>query len=119
MSEEKHYKYPWMAREEARKAEKLSKALKGLAPRTKKGQKEDRTYDKLATKYKNEHPMCEARLPCCTGFTTDIHHKKGRGIWLLIVEFFLGVCRPCHDWIEENPEEAIRLNLSVSRLTKK
>jgi hypothetical protein len=59
---------------------------------------------------------CKAQLHGCTYDATDVHHKKGRGIYLIDISTWLAVCRSCHHWIEENPEEAKNLGLSESRL---
>ena len=62
---------------------------------------------------------CEAKLIGCTHVATDIHHKAGRiGQLLLRLSNWLAVCRSCHRWIEENPNEAKELGLSESRLNK-
>ncbi len=71
--------------------------------------------------------ICEARLNCCTGQATDIHHKMGKvgyaddyarekGITLLVdARFFLSVCRSCHSFIEVNPEFAYKNKFSLKR----
>lgn len=70
-------------------------------------------YYVLSADYLKDHPMCEC---CKKAFATEIHHKKGRGIWLNIVKYFLAVCRLCHDKIEEHPDWAKQNNYSLSRL---
>lgn len=62
------------------------------------------------------HPLCKAKLEDCTVLATDIHHKKGRGKYLLDIGTWISVCRSCHQKIEENPKMAKELNLSESRL---
>lgn len=91
---------------------------KPIARRSAKGKADDRNYSTLAKKYKAAHPVCEANLPGCTKKTEDIHHKAGRGANLCNVDTFLGVCRNCHQTIEQEPEMAKEKGFSVSRLTK-
>jgi len=56
---------------------------------------------------------------CSAKLATDVHHTKGRiGALLLMVEWWLAVCRGCHRKIEENPEWAYENGYSFSRLTK-
>lgn len=48
--------------------------------------------------------------------TEDIHHAKGRvGLLLFDVRYFKPVCRSCHTWLENNPNEAIKLGLTERR----
>lgn len=105
------WKYPWQAREAARKKEP-----KPIARRTKEGEKEDREYLKRRAKYLQEHPVCQCGAIGCTGVATEIHHRKGRGIWLLVVKFFLAVCRHCHDKIEAEPAWAKENGYSLDRV---
>lgn len=75
-------------------------------------------YTDLRAIFLKDHPLCQANLTSCTKIATDVHHMKGRGKFLLDVLTWLSVCRNCHHWIEEHPEEAKQLNLSQSRLNK-
>ena len=89
---------------------------KRINPKSKKMQILDLAYSKLRRKFMEEKPMCEAALHCCNGGSTDVHHKKGRGKYLLMVSTWLSVCRQCHNYIEEHPEEAIELGYSEKRI---
>lgn len=71
-------------------------------------------YEVLSKGYLLDHPICEC---CGRRWSVDIHHKKGRGIFLNVVEFFLAVCRECHDYIEEHPKWARAKGYSLSRLS--
>ena len=73
-------------------------------------------YSKLRIKFLEQYPMCQAALHCCTGSSTDVHHKKGRGEYHLVVSTWLSSCRSCHMYIEEHPKEAIELGLSTLRI---
>lgn len=83
---------------------------------SKKMQKAGDVYSKKRVAFLALHQFCQAKLPCCTGRSTDVHHKRGRGKWYLVMSTWLAVCRQCHQWIEEHPEEAKELGLSESRL---
>lgn len=87
-----------------------------LSPRSSKKAKEDAVYTKLRKDYLTINPVCEARLPQCTGVATDIHHKKGRGKYYLITTTWMSACRKCHEWIETNPVEAVELGFTITRL---
>ena len=113
-------KFPWSDKQDERREKRRHKPVKKIVkikPHSTKGAKEDRLYNQLAKKFKEENHFCKAKLPGCTVYTTDVHHKKGRGIWLLIVKFFFPCCRNCHDKINVMPiEEAIEKGFSVRRI---
>ncbi len=74
--------------------------------------------------YLKQHPKCEARITGkwmhdCTGLATDIHHKKGRGEYLLFEPSWMPVCRSCHQYIEINVEWAKEKGYSEDRLMKR
>lgn len=98
-------------------AAKAKRSRVGFAPPTSKSKAEGSEYEKVARLYKIANPYCKAMLEGCTRHTTDVHHKKGRGQYLLAISTFLPVCRNCHDWIEEHPKEAKELGFSESRLS--
>ena len=75
----------------------------------------DAVYTMLRKNFLTKKPNCEAHLADCSLQSTDVHHKKGRGEYHLVVDTWLSVCRSCHTWIEEHPTEAIELNLSIKR----
>ena len=82
----------------AYKEEKKRKAA--LRPRTPKRQRQEALYSVQRIAYLTENPLCEV----CRMDATDIHHKKGRiGELLIQPEYFLSVCRSCHDRIHQNP----------------
>ena len=60
--------------------------------------------------------LCE--FPDCKEKATDLHHAKGRvGALLTDVRYFKALCRKCHRWAEENPDQAKALGISLSRLS--
>jgi len=56
-----------------------------------------------------------AQLENCAGIVSDVHHKKGRGIYYLDTDTWIAVCRNCHDIITKDSNLAINLNLSEKR----
>lgn len=62
------------------------------------------------------HSKCQAKLQHCTGQSTQVHHKKGRGEHHNDMSTWLAVCHNCHVWIENNPEEAKELGFSLPRI---
>ncbi len=72
-------------------------------------------YNKLRKEYLQNKSVCHAKVHNCTVHTTDIHHMKGRGLYLLNTSTWLPVCRSCHNWIENNPEESYELGFSLKR----
>ena len=74
-----------------------------------------RDYRVVRDKYLADHKVCQH--PDCKNLSEDLHHAKGRvGSLLTDVRFFKALCRSCHRWVEENPEGAKALGLSLSRL---
>ena len=74
-------------------------------------------YRALRDGYLATHKVCEH--PECKNLSEDLHHAKGRvGGLLTDVRYFKALCRRCHRWVEENPEQAKALGLSLSRLEK-
>ena len=87
-----------------------------MRQKSKKMQKLDAKYSQLRRGFLNDYPMCQASLLKCTNRSTDVHHKKGRGIYHNDVSTWLSVCRNCHNWIEAHPIEAEELGFSISRI---
>ena len=118
------YKYPWMEKQAKRKAERkvvASRPMRTGTPIAKKSKKlsaNEKIYAVLRKDFMKDNPACKAGLSNCTKKATEIHHKKGRGILLNEVKYFLPVCSTCHKWIELHPKEAVKEGLSVLRLSK-
>lgn len=90
---------------------------KSIRPVSKKRQGEMDEYSKKRNIFLIANANCQAKLVGCTGKSTDIHHKQGRtGDNYLKMSTWLSVCRSCHSWIEEHPEQAKELGFSESRL---
>lgn len=76
-----------------------------------KQQRVNREYSKLRRQFLQDNPCC-AR---CGKRSEQVHHKAGRGIRTLWVEYWLAVCAPCHQWIELNDNKAIEMGYSIPR----
>jgi hypothetical protein len=61
-----------------------------------------KVYVALMLRFLREHPRCEL----CPRKSKDVHHKMGRGKWLLVTSTWMAVCRKCHDKIEANKKWA-------------
>ena len=83
---------------------------------SKKMAKINAEYSVLRKEFLSEKPMCQAKVYNCTLKSTDVHHIKGRGKYHLDISTWLSVCRNCHNWIENNPEEARELGYSLSKM---
>lgn len=58
---------------------------------------------------------CEARIfGVCTGEAVDVHHKAKRGKYYLAINYMMGVCRSCHNYIHDNPGKARELKLLIT-----
>jgi hypothetical protein len=76
----------------------------------------DQLYSKVRKDFLIKNPYCRAKLQGCSAIATDVHHKKGRGLYYLDQNTWLPLCRACHQWIELHPKEAKELGFSDSRL---
>ena len=82
---------------------------------SKRRAKQNREYSILRKAYIADHPQCEA---CNKRKSTEIHHKARRvGRTLCAVEYFMAVCRQCHNYIEANPAWARQHGYMVDRVT--
>ena len=90
-----------------------SKPRKRINPVSKKRKVEQVTYSKLRKEYLTARPRCEV---CDKAPATDIHHRRGR--WksrLNDTEWWIGVCRGCHDRIHFNPTWSYERGYLVER----
>ena len=85
----------------------------GIKRNNKKRAKENAEYLKLVKKFLFENTVCVV-----TGErATEVHHAKGRiGKLLLDVSKWLPVSAVGHKWIHDNPKEAMKRGLILSRL---
>ena len=74
-------------------------------------------YRVIRDRYLKNNPVCE--YPNCTSREVELHHRKGKvGRLLCDDTYFCSLCRAHHRFVEENPEQAKALGLSLSRLEK-
>lgn len=68
--------------------------------------------------FMSSRPYCQAKLNGCLKNSTDCHHKKHKKSKedYINPEFFLAVCRSCHDRIHAEPEMAYEKGLLVKNL---
>lgn len=99
----------------------IKKKQYSIKKRSNKRAKQENKYNYEARKFKQANQRCKAGIVLgnrsCSGSTTDVHHMAGRENELLLKkEYWLPVCRNCHEWITRNSKQAIELGLSISRL---
>ena len=83
-----------------------------LRPVSKKRAKQNKAYSVNREVYLNYHPACEI----CGSKACDIHHKKGRFAERLNdMQYFMAVCRGCHQWIHNNPQQAYAKDYLIRR----
>lgn len=66
--------------------------------------------------YMDKHTYCECQTPehACFNYATEIHHKNGRnGKRLIDIQYFMAICRTCHEWIHANPKKARELGYLI------
>ena len=74
-------------------------------------------YRKVRDEFMKEHPNCQARLQGCTIKATDLHHRAGRsGNSLTDTEYFMALCRPCHNKIEDGGKWVYELAFKINRI---
>lgn len=61
-------------------------------------------YYPIRNAFMEEYKVCQI----CRNFqATDLHHRKGRrGNLLFDTEWFMALCRTCHDWVHNNIKQA-------------
>ena len=91
---------------------------KSISPVSKKMQVTMDEYGRKRKAFLALFSTCQANLVDCTGQATEVHHKAGRGSNHNKIGTWLAVCRNCHKFIEEHPEDAKHLGLSQSRLNE-
>lgn len=93
------------------------KRQKAIAPVSEKMQTNLAEYRRLRDKYFKENPVCE--FPGCMSKKITLHHKRGRcGAFLTDKRWFCSLCPKHHTFVNDNPEEALKLGLVWSRLSK-
>lgn len=92
---------------------------KQLNPVSKKRRKVSGPRRAFVERILTERPRCEACLPIRGGRhqrrSVDVHEliRRGQGGSILEDYNVLAVCRPCHDWIGDHPEEAREYGVAI------
>lgn len=87
-----------------------------IAKVSKKRAVQNREYYKVKLDFMIHHPKCQV---CHIKYSKDIHHKRGRiGDLLTDSNYFLAVCRSCHEKIETSPDWARKMGFSENRFIK-
>jgi len=87
---------------------------KWIAPISKPQAKKLAKYRPKRDKFLKDNPIC--MIEGCRGKST-LHHAKGReGANLTDESTFRNLCIDHHRWVEEHPEKAKKLGLSLDRL---
>jgi hypothetical protein len=90
-------------------------ARKFLRKATPQMEKLRRQWHKLRDAFLLQNPMCQCCKVCKA---TEVHHRRGRGPFLLTVETFMSTCWACHKLIHEQPAWSEAKGYMVSRLAK-
>src|SRR5690242_17809614 len=89
----------------------VKKGAKRLRSASPKRAKQLAEYSKLRKAYLTRG-WCEANIKhVCTGRMVEIHHAQGRGPNLNNLNTWVGVCRPCHNWIHAHASKARQMGL--------
>ncbi len=79
-------------------------------------------YSKLRKRFLTQHRNCVVkpftRSSRCTQPASQIHHRKGRGKFLLSVATWMPVCPDCHDFIHKHPTWSFRKGYMIKRASK-
>lgn len=97
------------------KKETVSKPKNQIAKFSDKKLIELKEYRKLRDEYFKLNPICE--FDGCNSTEITLHHAKGRiGNNLTDIRYFKSLCLNHHQFVEENPLEAIKIGLSFKRI---
>jgi hypothetical protein len=103
-----------MLRPDPKPEPRKKKAKKYIRQVSVKRQGLNKQYRIVRDQYLLENFKCEK---CLFALSTEVHHQKGKiGALLIDTAYFMGVCRPCHQFIELNPATAIKMGWSFKRL---
>lgn len=101
-------KAPWtraFPRQAAAKAKALRRGFRRLRSVSTHMSKRKAEYRQVRKSYLSQHRFCV----CCLKRgqqpvpSTQVHHKKGRGRYLLDQATWAAVCAPCHEYIHNHP----------------
>ncbi len=108
----RYCKYCWSCHKSS--TNKPKKPNKSVIPRVSaKRKKKDAEYLKLRERYLIDNSLCKVKVQGCSSNATDVHHTyagSNRDAFYLVQSTWIPVCRNCHNWIHEHPEEARIMN---------
>jgi hypothetical protein len=96
---------------------RTDKKQKPIAPYSSKRKEENKVYDLEARKFREDNPVCAINSPHCTHRTQGVHHKRGRGKYLLDKSTWEPACNPCNHYVEVHHQWAIDNGHKESRLS--
>ena len=80
-------------------------------------------YAKLRRRFLTKHRNCIVtplgKPSRCTNPATEIHHRKGRGKYLLSIATWMPLCSSCHRQIHDNPNWARKKEYLLRRFSRK
>jgi hypothetical protein len=82
---------------------------------SKKRQRSYIEYAKLRREYLENNPVCQC---CGVNQATEVHHRRGRGIYLCDVRYFMAVDAGCHRLIEKKRTWAMNFGYSLDSIGK-
>ncbi len=98
---------------------KPEKPKKQIPTRSEKRIAEQKEYLKIVKDMLKENPMCELKLPGCTGKANGMHHVQKRGVKNFTKrENLKRACSHCNLWVELNSKVALDRGLTISRFKK-
>ncbi|WP_234666641.1 hypothetical protein [Dyadobacter sp. CY261] len=88
-----------------------------IAAVSKKQAEKLKEYTRLRIDFLKVRPKCEAALSGCIKRATQIHHRAGRGRYLLEVITWMAICQNCHSKVHDRMgvDEAIKTGLRIKK----
>lgn len=83
---------------------------------SKKREQLNKVYDARARLFRKANPQCKIMAPGgCTGKTQGVHHRKGRGRYLLDESTWIPACNYCNGYVEAHPAWAVENGFKESK----
>jgi hypothetical protein len=105
----KYCKYCWSC-QKAINSDSAQKPTDYKIPQvSSKRKKKDAEYSKLRERFLTENPLCMVKVNGCGHGATDVHHTRSgsdRDAFYLVQSTWKAVCRNCHQYVHEHPEES-------------
>lgn len=95
---------------------------KRVNPRSSKRKADLEVYLAKRRAFLNRNRICQVVLPeghRCGRRASQIHHRKGRSKFYLVVSTWMAVCPRCHEFIETKRAWAKTQGYLVNRLSKR